>query len=327
MKQTILVTGGHGFVAHALVARLVADGFAVRCTVRAGRPEVPSTVRVVRTGPIDASTDWREAVAGVSAVVHCAARVHQLHDTADDALVEYRRVNRDGAARLARQAAAAGVRRLVFLSSIKVNGERTLPGLPFRADDPVAPGDPYGLSKWEAEQQLAQIAASSGLEVVVVRPPLVYGPGVKANFRAMMKSLARGTPLPFGAIDNRRSLIALPNLVDLLVVALDHPAAAGRTFLVSDGESLSTSELLRRMTRALGRAPRLIAVPEPWLRRAFALVGRGGLAQRLLDSLEVDIEPTCTTLGWRPPVGVDRALVDTAQHYLAGERPNPAAAG
>ena len=327
MKQSILVTGGHGFVANALVTRLVAEGFAVRCTVRDGGLDAATGVRVFRTGPLDASTDWREALSGVSSVVHCAARVHQLRDPSADPLAAYRQVNRDATARLAQHAMAAGVRRFIFLSSIKVNGERTAAGRPFLADDPVAPSDPYALSKWEAEQQLADIATRTGLGLVVIRPPLIYGPGVKANFRKLMLTLDRGVPLPLGAIHNRRSLVALPNLVDLIATALNHPAAPGRTFLVSDGESLSTTELLRRMARALGRRPRLIPVHEGLLRRAFALLGRDGLAQRLLDSLEVDMEATCSVLGWRPPISIDRALVETAQHYLAGKRQNQPAAG
>lgn len=321
MTTTVLVTGGHGFVAGALVARLVADGVTVRCSVRDGDPDVPAGVRVCRTGPLGASTDWREALDSVSAVVHCAARVHQLHERDEDPLAAYRRANRDATAGLARQSVAAGVRRFVFLSSIKVNGERTAPGRPFRADDPVGPSDPYGVSKREAEQELALVAAGTGLEVVVIRPPLVYGPGVKANFRNMMKTLSRGIPLPFGAIHNRRSLVSLANLVDLILVALRHADAPGRTFLVSDGEDLSTTELLRRTTRALGRQTRLFPVSEWLLRCAFAVLGRQGLAHRLLDSLEVDIDATCETLGWRPPLGVDQALVDTAQHYIRGDRP------
>jgi nucleoside-diphosphate-sugar epimerase len=320
VKPTVLVTGGRGFIAGALVARLVADGVSVRCSVREGITAVPPSVRVFRTGALDASTDWREALDGVSAVVHCAARVHQLHDRSDDSVATYRRVNRDATMRLAEQAVTAGVRRMVFLSSIKVNGERTLPGHPFRADDPVAPTDPYAVSKREAEEGLASLAASSGLEIVVIRPPLVYGPNVKANFRNMMATLSRRMPLPFGAIRNRRSLVALPNLVDLIVAALHHPKAPGQTFLAGDPESLSTTELLRRTSLALGKAPRLIPVPESWLRLAFSIVGRRELGKRLLDSLEVDIEATCSTLDWRPPVEVDTALVDTAQHYLSRER-------
>lgn len=322
MSETVLVTGGHGFVARALVARLCAEGFHVRCTVRTGAVDMPAGVRVFSTGPVDGTTRWQEALDGVSTVVHCAARVHQLDDGVESATAEYHRSNCDGTKALAQQAAAAGVRRLVFLSSIKVNGEATLPGRPFRADDPPAPCDPYSKSKWNAETQLGELAALTGLEVVVIRPPLVYGPGVKANFRNMMKVLSRGLPLPFGAIRNRRSLVSLANLVDLIVVAMSHPAAVGQTFLVSDGENLSTTELLRRTASALGRRPFLIPVPERLLGGALAFIGRTDLRHRLLESLEVDIEATQTTLGWNPPIGVDKALVDTAQHFLATELRN-----
>jgi len=327
VKQTVLVTGAHGFVASALIARLSRDDVAVRCSVREGSAEVPSGVQVIANGAIDGSTDWRAALNGATAVVHCAARVHQLHEPTADALSGYRRVNRDGTLALARQAADAGTRRLIFLSSIKVNGESTPPGRPFRGDDRPAPLDPYAVSKWEAEQELRLLAASTGLEVVVIRPPLVYGPGVKANFRAMMKSLRWGIPLPFGAVHNRRSLVCVSNLIDLVLVCLHHPDASGRTFLVSDGQDLSTTELLQRTTRALGRNSRLIPVSERLLRQAFALFGREGLAHRLLDSLEVDIDDTCRILGWQPPLGVDQALVDTVQHYLRSEGRSVGASG
>ena len=319
MTETVLVTGGRGFVAGALVARLSAEGFDVRCTVRDGALEAPTGVRVLCTGSIDGTTRWQEALEGVSVVVHCAARVHRLDDRGADESSEYHRSNCEGTITLAQQATAAGVRRFIFLSSIKVNGQSTQPGRPFRADDRPEPCDPYATSKWEAETELCKLAALTGLEVVVIRPPLVYGPGVKANFRNMMKTLNCGLPLPFGAIRNRRSLVSLANLVDLIVVALTHPAAAGQTFLVSDGENLSTTELLQRTAIALGRRPRLIPIPERMLSWALALIGRTDLRQRLLESLEVDIEATRRTLGWHPPEGVDQALVDTAQHFLAAD--------
>jgi nucleoside-diphosphate-sugar epimerase len=320
VKETILVTGANGFVGRALVARLVADGHAVRAAVRRTEVLFPPGVRIAGIGNLDKSTDWRECLEGATAVVHCAARVHRLHDTADDALAECRRMNRDATAALAEQAASRGVRRFVFLSSIKVNGEATSPGQRFRADDDVAPVDPYGVSKWEAEQRLAEIGARTGLDVVILRPPLVYGPGVRANFLQMMKAVDLGLPLPFGAIANRRSLIALENLVDLIALALRHPVAPGRTFLVSDGEDLSTTDLLRRIASALGRSSRLLPVPEALLRRAFALVGRSDLGIRLCNSLEVDIDGTRRALDWKPAVGMSQALVDTAQHYLAAKR-------
>lgn len=258
---------------------------------------------------------WQTALAGVDVVVHCAARVHVMDDHEADPLAAFRRVNVDGTVNLARQAVAAGVRRFVFVSSIKVNGEATAVGHAYRADDTPAPQDPYGVSKHEAEQQLLQMAAEGLIEVVIVRPVLVYGPGVKANFLSMMRWLCRGVVLPFGAIDNSRSLVAVDNLVDLLVTCTVHPAAANQVFLVSDGEDLSTTQLLRRMACALGKPARLVPIPAWVLRVAAALVGRKALSQRLCGSLTVNIDKTRELLGWAPPVTVDEALAASARYF------------
>jgi len=231
-----------------------------------------------------------------------------MEDTAANPLDEFRRVNVQGTLNLARQAAAAGVRRFVFVSSIKVNGEMTQLGRPFTADDAPAPLDAYGVSKMEAEQGLREIALQTGMEMVIIRPPLVYGPGVKANFAAMMRWLRYGVPLPLGVIHNQRSLVSLENLVDLLVTCITHPAAANQTFLVSDGEDVSTTELLRRMGQAMGKPARLLPVPGSWLKLAAGLVGKGDVAQRLCGSLQVDISKTRELLGWVPPVSLDEGL-------------------
>jgi nucleoside-diphosphate-sugar epimerase len=245
----------------------------------------------------------------VDQIVHLAARVHVMDDKSSDPLVEFRRVNVEGTAALARQAAAVGVRRFVFLSSIKVNGESTEVGRPFTADDVPAPEDPYGVSKYEAEKLLQQIAAETGLEVVIIRPPLVYGPGVKANFESMMRWLARGLPLPLAAVtENRRSLVALDNLVDLIVTCLKHPAAANQTFLVSDGEDLSTAELLKRMGNAMGQPTRLFYMPPALLQLVATVVSKSGIYQRLYGSLQLDITKTGQFLGWTPLVSVDEGL-------------------
>ena len=305
----ILVTGGNGFVGSAILKRAIKDGqYGIRATVRQTNSVFPPRVEEVVVGDIAPDTDWSVALGGVSAVVHCAARVHVMADTAANPLDEFRRVNVQGTLNLARQAAAAGVRRFVFVSSIKVNGEGTQPGHPFTPDDVPGPLDAYGVSKMEAEQGLREIAVQSGMEVVIIRPPLVYGLGVKANFQAMMRWLARGVPLPLGAIHNQRSLVALDNLVDLIVTCLTHPAAANQTFLVSDGEDVSTTELLRRMGEALGRPARLIPVPASWLKLAAALVGKPDVAQRLCGSLQVDIEKTRRLLGWSPLLTLDEGL-------------------
>jgi len=239
-----------------------------------------------------------------------------MSDTSSDPLTEFRKVNVEGTLSLARQAAAAGVRRFIFISSIKVNGEGTVLGAPYHADAQPLPADPYGISKMEAEQGLRALAADTGMEVVIIRPTLVYGPGVKANFLNLMRWLHKGVPLPFGAIHNLRSLVALDNLVDLIVTCIDHPAAANQTFLVSDGEDLSTTELLRRMGTALGKPARLFPVPSRLIEVGAAMLGKQALAQRLCGSLQVDISKTRELLNWTPPVSVDEALRKTAKHFL-----------
>jgi nucleoside-diphosphate-sugar epimerase len=306
-EPVVVVTGANGFVGRALCAEAVAFGSAVRGITRSAY-DLPAGVENLVVGGLDAGTDWRDGLAGCEVVVHLAARVHVMQDVAADPLVEFRRVNVQGTLNLARQAAAAGVPRFVFVSSIKVNGEATRPGHPFTAGDVAAPLDDYGVSKMEAEQGLRELSARTGMEVVIIRPPLVYGPGVKANFAAMMRWLKRGVPLPLGAIHNQRSLVALDNLVDLIVTCLTHPAAANQTFLVSDGEDVSTTELLRRMCRALNRPARLIPVPASWLKLVATLVGKPDVAQRLCGSLQVDIEKTRRMLNWTPPLSLDEGL-------------------
>ena len=295
---SLLLTGARGFVGARLAARLsTREESLLKAEERLGGPQ---------------TVDWSPQLADCRCVVHLAARVHVMRETAADPLESFRAVNTEGTLDLARQAAAAGVRRFLFVSSVKVNGESTAPGRPFRHDDRPQPLDPYGVSKREAEDGLREIAASSGMEIVIVRPPLVYGPGVRANFAAMVRAVRRGLPLPLGSVThNRRSLVALDNLVDLLVTCIDHPAAAHQTFLVSDGEDLSTAELLRRLGQAMGRPARLLPLPPALLRVGAALLGQREVAQRLLGNLQVDIAHTRETLGWTPPLSVDDALRQT----------------
>ena len=267
-------------------------------------------------GCINQKTNWG-VIHGVEAIVHCAARVHVTNDKSADPLTDFRMANVQGTATLARQAAAAGVRRFVFLSSIKVNGESTAIGQSFNANDAPNPEDPYGISKREAEQILRQIAIDTGMEVVIIRPPLVYGPRVKANFAFMMRLVRLGVPLPVAAVtENRRSFVALDNLVDLIVTCLEHPEAANQTFLVSDGEDLSTAELLRRMGIALQRPAHLFYVPQIVLEIGAKVIRRQGVYQRLCGSLQLDINKTRDLLGWKPVVSLDEGLRRAAQGFL-----------
>lgn len=314
-----LITGGSGFVGRALTSHVLARGYDVRLPLRQPqRADQTVGVETVEIGSLSVENDWTVALGDLDKVVHLAARVHVMNDNNSDPLAEFRRVNVDGTANLARQAAAAGVRRFVYLSSIKVNGEFTQEGRPFTADDSPAPEDPYGVSKYEAEQALRQIAADTGMEVVIIRPPLVYGLGVKANFESMMRWLARGVPLPLAAVtQNRRSLVALDNLVDFIVTCLNHPAAANQTFLVSDGEDISTAGLLRRMGAALGHPARLFYVPPSMLKLGAQVVNKPGIYQRLCGSLQLDIAKTRRLLGWTPPVSVDEGLRRAAEGLRA----------
>lgn len=306
MKQdTIVVTGATGFVGTALLECLVARGGArVRAVVRRSSSLLPPSVAQVVAGDIDDHTEWTDALTGVDVVVHLAARAHVMRDLAADPLAEFRRTNVSGSMRLAERAARAGVRRFVYLSSIKVNGE----GGTYSESDLPAPEDPYGVSKSEAEAGLLAIAARTGMELVIIRPPLVYGPGGKGNFRSLIDIVKRGIPLPLGAIHNRRSLVALGNLVDFIITCIEHPAAANETFLVSDGEDLSTTSLIQRLARAMGRSARLISVPLPLLSAGAMLLGRRAVARRLLGSLQVDISKARRVLGWVPPVSVQEGL-------------------
>lgn len=304
-SELFAVTGAAGFVGREVVATLRSRGLSVRPLVRSAEEGA------IAVGEIGPETDWSRALDGVTHVIHAAARAHIMNEDAADPLAVYRQVNAEGTRRLAEQAVAQGVRRIVFISSIKVNGERTAPGKRFTASDRPAPEDPYGISKWEAEQVLMGISARSGLEGVVVRPPLVYGPGVKGNFARLIRWVKAGVPLPFAAVSNQRSLVSLDNLVDLLHRCAVQPGAAGRVFLAADGEDLSMPELIRRMAQALNRPARLFPVPPRCMRAVAKLAGREAEVDRLINSLQVDIGPTCETLGWKPLVTVDAGLAKT----------------
>jgi len=313
----VLITGVNGFVGKTLSDELVIKGFNVNGTVRSVMSvDFPGAVTKFVIKDIDSKTDWQNALESVDVVIHLAGRVHVMKDTAIDALSEFRRVNVEGTLKLARQAVEDGVQRFIFISSIKVNGEGSILGQPYTPEDQPAPVDPYGISKREAEDGLRQLASETGMEVVIIRPPLVYGPGVKANFQSMMHWLDKGIPLPLGAIHNRRSLVSLDNLIDLIVTCIHHPAAANQIFIAGDGEDLSTTELLQRMAAALGKKAWLIPVPGFILEFGASLVGKQAITQKLCGSLQVDISKARDLLGWKPPVSVDEALRKTAQYYM-----------
>jgi nucleoside-diphosphate-sugar epimerase len=312
----ILVTGASGFVGRALCASLVKHS-PLRISVRdKSKTELFANVDIFEAS-ISPEQNWSFILSGVSAVVHCAARVHVMRDGAADPLFEFRRVNVEGTLNLARQAARAGVRRFIFLSSIKVNGESTSLGQPFTADQIPNPGDAYAISKYEAEIGLKELSDKTGMEVVIIRSPLVYGPGVEANFLSMMNWLWRGVPLPLGGVTkNRRSFVFIDNMVSMISTCISHPAAANQTFLVSDDEDLSTARLLDCMALALGRQSKLIAVPADLVTLGAKLIGRPDISQRLCGSLQVDIKKTKILLSWSPPIEVDEGLRQTAEYFL-----------
>ena len=315
MTGRVLVTGAAGFVGSHLAPTLRAAGWEVRAAVRHADAALPAGIEPVVLGDLAALPDAGAALAGVDVVVHLAGRAHVVRETTADAEAAYRRGNVEATRHLAEQSLAAGVRRLVFLSSVKVNGERTL-DRPFTEADAPAPGDAYGRSKWAAEQVLHETAQESGLEVVVIRPPLVYGPGVKANFLRLLRLVERGVPLPLASVRNRRSLVSLWNLCDLVASCVAHPAAAGETFLVSDQHDLSTPALIRAIADAMGRPARLLPFPSSALWIAARMLGRHDTAQRLIGSLQVDAGKATRLLGWAPRVSVEEGLRRTVAWYL-----------
>jgi len=321
----ILITGATGFVGRSLVSHLIAKKFDVQALVRQSC-DFPLSVEQVVAGDFaelsmgESSTSLRDTLSGVDVVVHTAARVHVMNDDAFDPLVAFRKTNRDATLILARLAADYGVKRFIFISSVKVNGEMTKRGDSFRPIDVYVPKDPYGLSKYEAEQSLFSLATETDMEVVIIRPPLVYGPGVRANFASMMKWINQGVPLPFGAINNQRSLVALDNLVSFIIHCIDHPNAANQTFLISDGEDVSTTELLRKVAKAFGKGAWLIPVPVSWMTFVAKLLGKEDVTNRLFGSLQIDSSKSHELLGWQPVITMDEQLKKTVDAYIAHEK-------
>jgi nucleoside-diphosphate-sugar epimerase len=313
-EERVLVTGANGFVGRTLCSQLVDSGYKVRAALRSDHALTGVTDKCI-VGNIDDSTQWDAALDGVDCVIHLAARVHVLADSPANAEA-YARVNALGTRRLAQSLAAAGGRRFVYLSSIKVNGEQTY-AHPFTAADAPQPQDAYGVSKLEGERLAMEAVTGSQTDCVIVRPPLVYGPGVRANFLRLMRWVDRKLPLPLRSVDNARSLVSVWNLCDLITTTLVSPAAASRVWMASDGEDLSTPELIRRLARAMGRPVRLLPMPVALLRAAGALLGRGPEISRLCGSLAVDITPARRDLRWSPPVSVDESLARTVSWFLS----------
>jgi UDP-glucose 4-epimerase len=311
----ILVTGATGFVGHTLCEFLARASYVVRAALREDRTVAACISEKAVVGDISATTDWRTALHGVDVVMHIAARAHVLHDAPANSEL-YMETNARGTRTLVNASVQAGIRRFGFLSSVKVNGEGTTDNA-YSAGDEPRPADPYGRSKWLAEKHVMEIGAGTGMETVIVRSPLVYGPGVRANFLRMLRWVDKEFPLPLGAIENRRSFVSIWNLCDLMVHVLEHPLASGRTWMVSDGEDLSTPELVRRLASAMGRRAKLLPVPVGMLRLFGALIGRNAEMGRLCGSLVVDIEPTRRELGWSPPTTVDEGLARTVNWYLS----------
>ena len=309
MKRRILVTGASGFVGQALVAHLVGlDSNEVVAMMRASPANRLAGARYVAAGDMTAGRLGAATLEGVEVIVHAAARVHVLNDDKAKSAIEFDRVNVTATLELAHQAVAAGVRRFVFLSSIGVNGVQTDIGKPFTEADPPNPHNPYADSKLKAEQGLLLLSEQSGLELVIIRPPLVYGPGVRANFAALMRAVQRGWPLPLACVHNLRSMVAMDNLLSFIATCVDHPQAANTTFLVSDGQDISSPDLVRGLAQALGVAARLVPVPVSALQFVGRALGRGDVIQRVCGNLRVDISKARRVLAWQPPVSMNEGL-------------------
>jgi nucleoside-diphosphate-sugar epimerase len=313
--KNVLITGANGFVGRALCRKLQADGVKVCGAIRGNKSSsLPQGVEPREIANIDALTDWRGILGGIDTVVHLAARVHVMQEKTADPIAEYHKVNVAGTRQLACAAVEGEVKRFVFLSTIKVNGEENM--RPYRESDSPAPEDAYAISKLQAEEELKKIATASGMELVILRPPLVYGPGVKANFLALIKMVAKGVPLPLASIRNRRSFIFLENLTDVIAACCIHPNAGGKLFIVSDGEDVSTPELIRCIAEALNISARLFPCPALLLFFLGRILGKGAALDRLMGSLMVDISKIRKELDWEPPYTLEQGLKETANWYV-----------
>ena len=312
----VLVTGANGFIGTVLCDQLVAEGFLVRGAFRSAKAAdcSPNNIEKVIVGEINTNTDWQEALKGVNIVVHLAARVHVMHETDSDPLAAFERVNTTGTLNLAEQAVSNAVKRLIFLSTIKVNGEQTQQA--YLASDLVNPTDPYGLSKWHAEQALRTVRDKSDIEIVIIRPPLVYGPQVKGNFLRLITLINKGWPIPLASVDNNRSMVSIDNLCDLIKTCLFHSKADGELFLVSDGHNLSTPELIQLIADSMKKTVKLLPFPVAWLYFFAGLIYKRQEVERLCGSLQVDIQKNREVLGWQPPFPVAEGVRKTVAEYL-----------
>ena len=318
-KQRVLVTGASGFVGRVLIQTLLDNDYNVIAAVRSETVTYPDEVELLRYSDIS-DNDWGVKLSSVDIIIHAAARVHVMDEYSTDPLTAFREVNVTGTLNLAKQAALSDVKRFIFISSVKVNGEMTLKGKPFEPTDDFIPSDPYGLSKYEAEQGLLKLAKQTEMEVVIIRPPLVYGLGVKANFAAMINLIKKGLPMPFGAINNQRSLVSLDNLVNFIIHCIDHPKAANEIFLISDGEDVSTTELIKKVAKAFDKKALLLHIPVSWMTFVAKLVGKTDVTERLFGSLQVDSSKARDLLGWKPVVTMDEQLKKIAENYLSNEK-------
>lgn len=309
----VLVTGSSGLVGNSVITALKMKKMDIVAHSRSSYLPDCENVHVDLT----ADANWEPYLKGVDTIIHCAARVHQMNETVQEKQNAYHAVNVDGSLNLAKQAVEAGVKRFIFISSIKVNGEWTQESIPFTAKDAPHPQDDYGKSKFEAEKMLTSFANSSGLDLVIIRPPLVYGPGVKANFLSMMKAVVKGLPLPLGLINSLRSMVFVENLVDLIMVCCEHPDAPGKTFLVSDDEDISIRDLLRTLANSAGKRTYLLPIPQLLLVFTLTLLGKKAAAQRLCKPLQLDIQETKDTLGWKPKFSLREGLAKTMDYYLS----------
>jgi len=318
-KQRVLVTGASGFVGRVLIQTLLDNDYNVIAAVRSETKTYPDEVELLRYSDIS-DNDWGVKLSSVDIIIHAAARVHVMDEYSTDPLTAFREVNVTGTLNLAKQAALSDVKRFIFISSVKVNGEMTLKGKPFEPTDDFIPSDPYGLSKYEAEQGLLKLAKQTEMEVVIIRPPLVYGLGVKANFAAMINLIKKGLPMPFGAINNQRSLVSLDNGVNFIIHCIDHPKAANEIFLISDGEDVSTTELIKKVAKAFDKKAWLLHIPVSWMTFIAKLVGKTDVTERLFGSLQVDSSKARDLLGWKPVVTMDEQLKKIAENYLSNEK-------